>query len=648
MLLIGAVIVVGILAGMLEKEPEQKPSEDAQTQSQMNGSSETESETESSPIIEGLIGIDFTADVTHDGKDDVIRVIGDETVAGDVKYSIHVYSEGNKIFSEDADPGNTAYYLVEQDDGAYLLKYSYTNTVKVISCGYGMFYVSNFGQKFWEDQSSITTFYAHIEETDKEEWLQYATTVNAYFEDAYLLMGMQDQELLLGNKETPVTYLEKFQWLFDEPIDMEKSLEDIFDEFLVYAREKYPIPEKILYETTADVTHDGTADLIQSIQFSYSYEFDWQNANDYAYVKVFRGVGNGEYEKEACYISDTCSYVLPMSIGLTKSGNKEYLMEAVFDESSGSTEYYYQVFSIDKDGNAVIKAQNNISFIVSPYMQSWLTTPNREDVVPAFHQEMQPWIENGNILVASDVNGNMYLGTEEELCPACIYYDEIWERNDFYEIEMFTYEFGGVEDWRVFLYHYNDAHALFIPWIDSVLEAHLGNWYADYNGKTMHRISPSEENKEEDGIIANNSDIIYYDAKAGEDVQEVLYKMIEAMIIPRMTPSDLRSYTITDYAIEEQEVIPVSEHMWLIKYLNGYYSYEGIDGMLTMEEALDLQTMDDGVAREDGLVEFYRGGSEGVGMYLLMEKDGVYRLERLSNMVGESFHVRPSGDIEIE
>ena len=103
--------------------------------------------------------------------------------------------------------------------------------------------------------------------------------------------------------------------------------------------------------------------------------------------------------------------------------------------------------------------------------------------------------------------------------------------------------------------------------------------------------------------------------------------MIEKMLQDRMVPDDSRTYVITDYAIPTQNLIPISDDMWMITYLKGYYAFEGYD-LCSMQELIDAGT----TVSEGGLIPFFAQGSDSQYVHILMKKDGVYRLQRLDKM----------------
>lgn len=433
-------------------------------------------------------------------------------------------------------------------------------------------------------------------------------------------------ERVAGGEDDSVTYKERFHWLLDGGASADKTIEDILDLFIAQTKEMYQYaPEKVIYETTADVTQDGLADLIQTVHYSSNYEFDLKNGVDCVYVRVFAGVGGGSYESKACYISDT--YAIPHATNgemvLVKKAGKDYLMYSNMYEHQGGAYYEYRVFTVGGEYVNIVE-EDKISFATTPYMLQWLFSSHREEVIPAFKEKMTPWIENGIILFALDVEEDVYVSTNETECVASKFYDNIWARSDAEAIADFE-QYVGNEEWKVYLYHYGDGTEK--KWVEEQLESDFSEWYTDYSGQKLYRIERHEGNAECTCSIANNCDVIYYDAENGETVQQVLKKMVESMIVARMKASDTRSYTITDYAIEEQHVMQIAENMWMIRGLNGYYSLEGVD-QVTMNSILDSVNE----VREDGLVPFVEQGSETDFWYILMEEDGVYRLQRWDNM----------------
>ena len=74
----------------------------------------------------------------------------------------------------------------------------------------------------------------------------------------------------------------------------------------------------------------------------------------------------------------------------------------------------------------------------------------------------------------------------------------------------------------------------------------------------------------------------------------------------------------------------MEEHIWLVPYLNGYYKFDGTD-LVSYEYLLE----DYGEHAINGCVPFMSQGSHSQFWYLLIEKDGVYRLQNFSRMMSE-------------
>ena len=149
--------------------------------------------------------------------------------------------------------------------------------------------------------------------------------------------------------------------------------------------------------------------------------------------------------------------------------------------------------------------------------------------------------------------------------------------------------------------------------------------YADYDGEGIQVLVFQEAFQESP---ARRSDIVFYEEKEGESLQAAVKKMIEAMLEPLKQPEEGRSYTITEYVVEEQELVLVQENLWLLPKLNVYYCYDGND-VISMETYREAEPE----LEKDGRMPLMREGSENTFVYVLMKKDGVYRLQRAEEML---------------
>lgn len=211
-----------------------------------------------------------------------------------------------------------------------------------------------------------------------------------------------------------------------------------------------------------------------------------------------------------------------------------------------------------------------------------------------------------------------------------MYYEKVWIRNEDEVLAEYNAVLG--EEWQQYIYNYNFQDYHDIRWINKQLDSDFSEWFMQYDGSKLQRIVSTDSDQAHCGPTVN-LDTIYYRADANEDVQDVLYKMLEAMLVARMEPEAGRPYTITDYVVGDMPVVQISEHMWLVKYLSGYYKYEGTD-LITYEEAVDNYPEEYII---DGCVPIMMQGSDDNFWYLLMEEDGVYRLQRYGEMVPETY-----------
>lgn len=164
-----------------------------------------------------------------------------------------------------------------------------------------------------------------------------------------------------------------------------------------------------------------------------------------------------------------------------------------------------------------------------------------------------------------------------------------------------------------------------LTWLQEDLEKSRRKLYAEYSGERMQRIASE---KDKSYSLAQCPDVVFCQAEQDQQPGDVIKEMIEGMILPLTENSDVRSYTITDYEIEEQELIPCGDDVWVIPFLDVYYRYEGID-FVSWEERLEY----DSELQKDGLIPLEGHGSDSAFIFILMEEDGVYRLQLADEML---------------
>lgn len=162
--------------------------------------------------------------------------------------------------------------------------------------------------------------------------------------------------------------------------------------------------------------------------------------------------------------------------------------------------------------------------------------------------------------------------------------------------------------------------------LEETFSCDRSEWFASYNGEKLQRIPGETESL---GPAARE-DIIFYRAEEGEEPEDAVIKMFDAMMVPLMEPSDGRAYVILEYGFTEgQPMLKVGEGIWMLRYIDGFYRYEGTD-LVTMEQYMESEP---GQKLQNGMMPFQRQGSDRVFLYLLLQEGDVYRLQRYESMI---------------
>lgn len=393
--------------------------------------------------------------------------------------------------------------------------------------------------------------------------------------------------------------------------------------------------KKVIYETTADLNHDGINDLVQVIQKAYcdeGYEQIDYHTNTFS-VRIFLGEEEGKYSRNEVQLAPSETIVWDVWVGqemnglyaITECEGKDYLLYAHTCEVDGNARYRYDVIDVGQYNVANQVEMVNLTFACDPFYSQWDTEPHREDILPEFQEKITPWIENAKILLNSDEKG-IYVAKKNEEKSAKEYFDMVWKRSDAAKIaEYETLE--GIERWEKIIHRDSEEADKYIAWIKKLETSDLSQWFEDYNGEVMQRINHHEDGSKHCSL-STCCDIIYR-----KDVlsQNTLIKMFLAMVDGKEEMGINCSYDIHAFGFSEQPVIQIAEDIWLVRYFNGFYGYEGVDGV-TKEERIESTT--NYYDFNNGLVPLPRDGELSEYWFVLLEKDGVYRLERLENMMG--------------
>lgn len=164
-------------------------------------------------------------------------------------------------------------------------------------------------------------------------------------------------------------------------------------------------------------------------------------------------------------------------------------------------------------------------------------------------------------------------------------------------------------------------------WVEEDMDENWTELFEAYDGSQLQRVRMSEDDNYSPAVCP---DVIFYRPEQGEAPEAIVKKMVDAMIQPLTKPSDNRAFTITDYKIEDQELIPLEDHVWILPAIDGYYSYEGVD-LISMDEYTAMEPE----LEKDGMMPFMKQAIDSEFVLILMELDGVYRLQRVQNMISE-------------
>ena len=152
--------------------------------------------------------------------------------------------------------------------------------------------------------------------------------------------------------------------------------------------------------------------------------------------------------------------------------------------------------------------------------------------------------------------------------------------------------------------------------------ADISKWFTDYNGETIQRIETDYS-----WGITICKDIVYYNTE-GTDIQTIVKTMLGVMIDPFKEKHEERPYTVIRYELDEtQPIVQISENVWVLRIISGYYEYEGKVMAGTMEMALES-----GAKTKDGMVRFFAQGGDSVFQYIILKEGTVYRIQRAGDM----------------
>lgn len=196
--------------------------------------------------------------------------------------------------------------------------------------------------------------------------------------------------------------------------------------------EAYEVP---IFETTADITHDGIEDLVSVVGYSADSGATVQdvlsNSSYGCYVKLYRGTGDGEYESYPRFISRNfhLSHAGNGTICISHKENQDYLLISVTYEMQGTAQYDFAVFYVDDEQGIVIEDGYGVEFAVDAEEHTdWAECVHREDVVPSLQERMAPYLEDSLLLLSLNIDNGAFYSGNGQMMEGDYFFQQIWDR----------------------------------------------------------------------------------------------------------------------------------------------------------------------------------------------------------------------------
>ena len=162
-----------------------------------------------------------------------------------------------------------------------------------------------------------------------------------------------------------------------------------------------------------------------------------------------------------------------------------------------------------------------------------------------------------------------------------------------------------------------------VLWINENFNSTYNDLFSKYNGSIIQRIASETQLNYSPAVCP---DIVYYKTSE-KDLNAIVSKMIDEMMLPLTKKDTEQSYQILSYTVEKQEILPFKENVWILPMINVYYRYAGTD-LVTLETYIKNESE----LLKNDMMPLMRQGVDSAFVYILVEKDGVYRLQRALDM----------------
>ena len=191
----------------------------------------------------------------------------------------------------------------------------------------------------------------------------------------------------------------------------------------VYEKENYIRIRLNLMQ--ADVTHDGTPDNIETLMYlppetDMTQDMDTLVENqihmDNVLIQVYDGSTAAEDSLGTPIFCSGYSVIHAGNgqLSVVHRDGKDYLVESSLWQGQGSTGYHFDVLALDSAGHQYIIDHGEFSWDSRNEEDTW---ERLEQAIVTFREKLAPWIEDGRIVVVTDVGlypQNEYMITTEK------------------------------------------------------------------------------------------------------------------------------------------------------------------------------------------------------------------------------------------
>lgn len=197
----------------------------------------------------------------------------------------------------------------------------------------------------------------------------------------------------------------------------------------------------VVYETRADLTHDGIEERIVTVLYAADdmtakepSEMLYEHADGYLWV--YEGsTGKGEEDFGALLWEESFSaaHAGNTQVNLVWRDGQAYLLTTDIYAIMEQYEFGYEVLYLDAEGNTYTVAEKHLYYETDTDEQKVFSEEEMQEIV-AFKTELQSWFEEAVLLVAADA------ALEEQLVSTP---DRQYAPQEYYDIVMQRLPFGN-------------------------------------------------------------------------------------------------------------------------------------------------------------------------------------------------------------